>query len=74
MPIPPKFIYIFLFLIILKPLKEFVLHDSSDLPPITCRELGIGIVAYSPLGRGFFAGKAVLESLPTESVLVCYMK
>ena len=21
-----------------------------------CRELGIGIVAYSPLGRGFFAG------------------
>jgi aryl-alcohol dehydrogenase-like predicted oxidoreductase len=22
----------------------------------TCRELGIGIVAYSPLGRGFFAG------------------
>ena len=23
---------------------------------ICCRELGIGIVAYSPLGRGFFAG------------------
>lgn len=23
----------------------------------TCRELGIGIVAYSPLGRGFFTGK-----------------
>ena len=22
---------------------------------ILCRELGIGIVAYSPLGRGFFA-------------------
>ena len=34
MLIPSKFIYIFLFLIILKPLKEFVLHDSSDLPPI----------------------------------------
>ena len=23
----------------------------------TCRELGIGIVAYSPLGRGFLTGK-----------------
>ena len=23
---------------------------------ICCRELGIGIVAYSPLGHGFFAG------------------
>lgn len=34
------------------------------------RELGIGIVCYSPLGRGFFGGKAVLESLPTESFLV----
>ncbi|KAJ7526988.1 hypothetical protein O6H91_16G030800 [Diphasiastrum complanatum] len=30
----------------------------------TCRELGIGIVAYSPLGRGFFTGKAVVEELP----------
>lgn len=28
----------------------------------TCRELGIGIVPYSPLGRGFFAGKASFES------------
>ena len=26
------------------------------------RELGIGIVPYSPLGRGFFAGKASFES------------
>ncbi|KAI3470088.1 hypothetical protein Pfo_026751 [Paulownia fortunei] len=26
----------------------------------TCRELGIGIVAYSPLGRGFFSGGAEL--------------
>ena len=23
----------------------------------TCRELGIGIVAYSPLGRGFLTGQ-----------------
>ncbi|XP_024005451.1 probable aldo-keto reductase 4 isoform X2 [Eutrema salsugineum] len=30
----------------------------------TCRELGIGIVAYSPLGRGFFAsGPKLLENL-----------
>ncbi|KAL9249721.1 putative aldo-keto reductase 2 [Drosera capensis] len=30
----------------------------------TCRELGIGIVAYSPLGRGFFAhGAKVVENL-----------
>ncbi|PON79974.1 Aldo/keto reductase/potassium channel subunit beta [Parasponia andersonii] len=34
-----------------------------------CREIGIGIVAYSPLGRGFFGGKAVVEGLPTESLL-----
>ncbi|GLJ47939.1 hypothetical protein SUGI_1012230 [Cryptomeria japonica] len=27
----------------------------------TCRELGIGIVPYSPLGRGFFSGKALKE-------------
>jgi len=30
----------------------------------TCRELGIGIVAYSPLGRGFFSsGPKMLEKL-----------
>ncbi|XVF84497.1 hypothetical protein PTKIN_Ptkin17bG0041500 [Pterospermum kingtungense] len=30
----------------------------------TCRELGIGIVAYSPLGRGFFSsGPKVVETL-----------
>ena len=34
------------------------------------RELGIGIVPYSPLGRGFFAGKAVVENLPENSSLV----
>ncbi|KAJ1270406.1 hypothetical protein BS78_06G050100 [Paspalum vaginatum] len=28
---------------------------EQDIIP-TCRELGIGIVAYSPLGRGFFSG------------------
>ncbi|XP_071940488.1 perakine reductase-like isoform X1 [Coffea arabica] len=34
-----------------------------------CRELGIGIVAYSPLGRGFFGGKAAAESINSESIL-----
>ncbi|KAL4297757.1 hypothetical protein GQ457_12G003760 [Hibiscus cannabinus] len=41
---------------------------EEDIIPV-CRELGIGIVAYSPLGRGFFGGKATVESLPTESLL-----
>ncbi|KAH7430150.1 hypothetical protein KP509_09G086000 [Ceratopteris richardii] len=36
---------------------------ENDIVP-TCRELGIGIVAYSPLGRGFFsAGAKLLETL-----------
>ncbi|MEO5770764.1 MAG: aldo/keto reductase [Burkholderiaceae bacterium] len=30
-------------------------QDEADIIP-TCRELGIGYVAYSPLGRGFLAG------------------
>jgi len=33
----------------------------------TCRELGIGIVAYSPLGRGFFSsGTKLLDSLQPD--------
>ncbi|KAL0748092.1 hypothetical protein Bca101_030094 [Brassica carinata] len=36
---------------------------EEDIIP-TCRELGIGIVAYSPLGRGFFAsGPKLAENL-----------
>lgn len=35
---------------------------EEEIIPL-CRERGIGIVPYSPLGRGFFAGKAVVESL-----------
>jgi aryl-alcohol dehydrogenase-like predicted oxidoreductase len=32
-----------------------------------CRELGVGFVPFSPLGRGFFSGKVRdLEGLPTE--------
>ncbi|KAK6913994.1 NADP-dependent oxidoreductase domain, partial [Dillenia turbinata] len=41
---------------------------EDDIIPL-CRELDIGIVAYSPLGQGFFAGKAVVESFPAGSVL-----
>ena len=42
---------------------------SKQIVSIIClmlnRELGIGIVAYSPLGRGFFSlGPKVVESFP----------
>ncbi|KAL2478251.1 putative aldo-keto reductase 3 [Forsythia ovata] len=42
---------------------------EEEIIPL-CRELGIGIVPYSPVGRGFFAGKAVVESVPPNSSLV----
>src|SRR6185369_8624417 len=33
----------------------------------TCRELGIGLVAYSPLGRGFLTGRfRSLDDLPAD--------
>ena len=32
-------------------------RDPEDAVLLTCRELGIGFVAYSPLGRGFLAGR-----------------
>ncbi|KAH9754025.1 Aldo ket red domain-containing protein [Citrus sinensis] len=41
---------------------------EDEIVPL-CRELGIGIVPYSPLGRGFFGGKASVESLPANSIL-----
>ncbi|XP_023904734.1 perakine reductase isoform X2 [Quercus suber] len=44
---------------------------EDEIIPL-CRELGIGLVAYSPLGRGFFGGKAVVESLPTGSRLAMH--
>ncbi|GAB2221722.1 hypothetical protein Drorol1_Dr00012908 [Drosera rotundifolia] len=38
---------------------------EEDIVP-TCRELGIGIVAYSPLGRGFLSyGPAMVENFTT---------
>ncbi|GAU11624.1 hypothetical protein TSUD_346160 [Trifolium subterraneum] len=41
---------------------------EPDIVPL-CRELGIGLVPYSPLGRGFFGGKAITESIPANSLL-----
>lgn len=41
---------------------------EQEIIPL-CRELGIGIVPYSPVGRGLFGGKAVVESLPDNSHL-----
>ncbi|PNY16289.1 auxin-induced protein pcnt115 [Trifolium pratense] len=42
---------------------------EPDIVPL-CRELGIGLVPYSPLGRGFFGGKAITESIPANSHLL----
>ncbi|XP_043691395.1 auxin-induced protein PCNT115-like [Telopea speciosissima] len=40
-------------------------RDAEEEIIPTCRELGIGIVAYSPLGRGFLSsGPKLLESFP----------
>ena len=40
-------------------------HEDGSLP--VCRELGIGFVAYSPLGRGFLTGKITkLEDLSDD--------
>ena len=39
---------------------------EEEILPL-CRELGIGFVAYSPLGRGFLTGRfGVLEDLPED--------
>ncbi|PNY02213.1 aldo/keto-reductase family protein [Trifolium pratense] len=44
-------------------------RDIEDEIVPLCRELGIGIVPYSPLGRGFFGGRGVLESVSAVSSL-----
>lgn len=42
-------------------------RDPEDEILATCRELGIGFVAYSPLGRGFLAGQFQrFEDLPAD--------
>ncbi|XP_021282559.1 probable aldo-keto reductase 1 [Herrania umbratica] len=47
-------------------------RDIEDEIVPLCRELGIGIVPYSPLGRGFFCGRAVAESLPPGTFLASH--
>lgn len=42
----------------------FSRHVENEILP-TCRELGITLVAYSPLGRGLLAGKFTTENRPT---------
>ncbi|XP_047159456.1 probable aldo-keto reductase 1 [Vigna umbellata] len=42
---------------------------EEEIIPL-CRELIIGIVSYSPLGRGFFGGKGILENVSAVSNLV----
>uniref|UniRef100_A0A2P2KCE7 NADP-dependent oxidoreductase domain-containing protein n=2 Tax=Rhizophora mucronata TaxID=61149 RepID=A0A2P2KCE7_RHIMU len=44
---------------------------EEEIIPL-CRELGIGIVPYSPLGRGFFGGRTAAESLPPDCTLVSH--
>src|SRR5882724_5032870 len=42
-------------------------RDPEDEILPTCRELGIGFVAYSPLGRGFLTGRfRTLDDLPPD--------
>jgi len=42
-------------------------RDPADELLATCRELGIGFVAYSPLGRGFLTGRfRTFEDLPAD--------
>jgi aryl-alcohol dehydrogenase-like predicted oxidoreductase len=42
-------------------------RDPEDEILTTCRELGIGFVAYSPLGRGFLTGQfRRFEDLPSD--------
>ncbi|XP_030958115.1 probable aldo-keto reductase 1 [Quercus lobata] len=47
-------------------------RDIEDEIIPLCRELGIGIVPYSPLGRGFFAGKGIVENLDANSSLALH--
>ncbi|KAK3418405.1 probable aldo-keto reductase 1 isoform X2 [Eucalyptus grandis] len=41
---------------------------EQEIVPL-CRDLGIGIVPYSPLGHGFFGGKGVTETVPANGFL-----
>ncbi|PRQ41850.1 putative perakine reductase [Rosa chinensis] len=41
---------------------------EEEIVPL-CRELGIGIVPYSPLGQGFLGGRAAVEAIPSSSIV-----
>ncbi|KAF5958886.1 hypothetical protein HYC85_006111 [Camellia sinensis] len=56
----PIFSFVFLFILGLHILVNCAL---------IIRELGIGIVPYAPTARGFFGGKAAVESVPANSFL-----
>jgi aryl-alcohol dehydrogenase-like predicted oxidoreductase len=44
-------------------------RDPEDGPLAACRELGVGFVAYSPLGRGFLTGRfRTPDDLPADDV------
>ncbi|KAJ1413892.1 NADP-dependent oxidoreductase domain [Sesbania bispinosa] len=47
-------------------------RDIEDEIVPLCRELGIGIVPYSPLGQGFFGGKGIVQNVPANSYLTAY--
>ncbi|KAK6117484.1 hypothetical protein DH2020_048762 [Rehmannia glutinosa] len=52
------------------PIETLSILKGSFVPiEMDSRELGIGIVAYSPIGRGLFGGKKILESVPKDSYL-----
>ena len=40
--------------------------EAEILP--TCRELGVGFVAYAPLGRGFLTGRFAIDALDADDV------
>lgn len=43
---------------------------QGDLLPV-CRELGIGVLAYSPLGRGLLTGGCNIAGCQCQGVCVC---
>lgn len=48
---------------------EEICNIQFGLNPVYFRELGIGIVAYSPLGRGFFSsGTHLIQNLPEGDI------
>ncbi|WVZ58733.1 hypothetical protein U9M48_008973, partial [Paspalum notatum var. saurae] len=49
--------------------------EPQIVPLCSCedsREMGIGIVSYSPIGRGFFGGRGVTQQIPVVSNLLQY--